>query len=90
MSKSVLLIVFVAIILVGAIVATVVATNAESEQSATASDASGELRMKGSDNIFLDPPVPLPTNYYKGSDWIERHPTADVPVNYYSLATPLP
>jgi hypothetical protein len=83
--KTALRILFVAGLLIVVLVAVLVFTT-QSAPAATPGESASEVRMKGSDNIFLDPPVPptaLPDNYYTGSDWIERHPATAVPDNYY-------
>jgi hypothetical protein len=83
--KSALRILFVAGLLIVVLVAVLVFTT-QSAPAATPVESASEVRMKGSDNIFVDPPVPptaLPDNYYIGSDWIERHPATAVPDNYY-------
>ena len=79
--KTALRILFVAGLLIVVLAAVLVFTT-QSAPAATSVESASEVRMKGSDNIFVDPPVPptaLPDNYYTGSDYCERHDCQAIP-----------
>jgi len=75
------------VILVGLIMAVILVAPGLASKSAPSTVSVNSVaneRLDKYDNIYLNPPVPHPANYYVGSDWIERHPVATPSDNYYT------